>query len=365
MKTMKAKDLKKILIEASRLTKGMENTIPICTYALVGNGAIIVSDLQTEITYYAPFGGNQYCCPILDLKRFVTNLKPSDEVGLMHQEDAIHVSVNGTELYKLAADMPPLDFPRSSATRHIKPIGGFLAEDVETIKTLAKFRSSDELRPAMTGLYVDGKEMVATDGAVLGRMELMGTLKKKKGKGIIFPGSIFGYLANEMYEITSAGKNYVELSGGSRAIVFRMIDETYPQFENVWPIDNPVKVGVDREGFVRELKMALAASNKTTHQVRLLINDGAIKVHSEDLDFASEYNGSIKATIAGEQTLRKDEERDPEKPVMEIGFNAKLLIDVVSAKKEQLTIIEMSAPARAAIIDSNLLVMPVMLNNYV
>ena len=80
---------------------------------------------------------------------------------------------------------------------------------------------------------------------------------------------------------------------------------------------------------------------------------------AEDIDFANEAHERLTCTYVGED--------------MEIGFNSKFLLDMLTNIESDEIHIEMSAPNRAGIItpakketpaeDVLMLVMPVMLNN--
>jgi DNA polymerase-3 subunit beta len=101
-------------------------------------------------------------------------------------------------------------------------------------------------------------------------------------------------------------------------------------------------------------------SNKTTYQTRLKIVGSELQVSAEDFDFNNAANERITCSYIGDD--------------MEIGFNAKFLVDMLSNLDSENIILEMSQPNRAGIIvpeikDNNdedilMLVMPVMLNNY-
>jgi DNA polymerase-3 subunit beta len=100
-------------------------------------------------------------------------------------------------------------------------------------------------------------------------------------------------------------------------------------------------------------------SNKTTYQTRLKITGSELQVSAEDFDFNNAANERITCSFNGDD--------------MEIGFNAKFLVDMLSNLDCENIILEMSMPNRAGIIlpennenkdeDILMLVMPVMLNS--
>ena len=101
-------------------------------------------------------------------------------------------------------------------------------------------------------------------------------------------------------------------------------------------------------------------SNRTTHQVRLKMSLNDLVISAEDLDYSNEANERLMCEYNGDD--------------MEIGFNAKFLIEVLGNLSSKTITFELSAPNRAGLIipvdqgeneDILMLVMPVMLNTYV
>ena len=143
-------------------------------------------------------------------------------------------------------------------------------------------------------------------------------------------------------------------------LVCRLIDERYPDYENVIPVSNPNKLIISRQELLNSVKRISIYSNKTTHQVRLRLIGSELTVSAEDLDFSNEANEKLACQYDGED--------------MEIGFNAKFLQEMLSNIDSEEITLELSTPNRAGLLmpttpDDHenilMLVMPVMLNNYV
>ena len=146
---------------------------------------------------------------------------------------------------------------------------------------------------------------------------------------------------------------------GNINLVCRLIDGKYPNYEAVIPKQNPNKLTVDRLTFLGGIRRVSVFANKATHQIRLKIAGSQLTLSAEDLDFANEGHETLICTYIGED--------------MEIGFNSKFVMEMLSNLESDEITIEMSAPNRAGIIvptqksnpaeDVLMLVMPVMLNN--
>jgi DNA polymerase-3 subunit beta len=142
-------------------------------------------------------------------------------------------------------------------------------------------------------------------------------------------------------------------------LICRLIDEKYPDYEAVIPVNNPNKLTIDRSLFLSCLRRVSIYSNKTTHQVRLKITGSELQISAEDLDFANEAFERLSCQYEGED--------------IEIGFNARFLVEMLANLETEEVALEMSTPNRAGILfpvnaDNNedvlMLVMPVMLNTY-
>ena len=131
-------------------------------------------------------------------------------------------------------------------------------------------------------------------------------------------------------------------------------------YENVIPVDNPNHMTIDRLEFLGSLRRIAIYANKTTHQVRLKLTGSELQISAEDLDFSNEANERLSCDHDGED--------------IEIGFNAKFLVEMLNNLSSKEVTLKFSAPNRAGLIvpsdksdneDILMLVMPVMLNNYV
>jgi DNA polymerase-3 subunit beta len=141
-------------------------------------------------------------------------------------------------------------------------------------------------------------------------------------------------------------------------MICRLIDERYPDYENVIPSDNSNSIEVDKSEILSSLKRISIYANKTTNQVRLKVSGSEILISAEDLDFSNEANERISCEHDGDD--------------IEIGFNAKFLIEILSNIHSDKVIFKLSEPNRAGLVlpediedeeDLTMLVMPVMLND--
>ena len=228
--------------------------------------------------------------------------------------------------------------------------------------------SNDELRPAMTGVYVNlgdkNTTFVATDGHRLVRYRRT-DVKSDNGNAIIIPRKALNLLkATLPSENTDVSLNFNMSNAffkfGNIKMICRLIDERFPDYDNVIPSGNNIKMTIERNDLLGALKRISIYANKTTHQVRLKITGSELQISAEDLDFSNEANERLSCEHEGED--------------IEIGFNAKFLIEMLTNLDSDKIRLTMSAPNKAGVIlpvdkdeseDILMLVMPVMLNQYV
>lgn len=136
----------------------------------------------------------------------------------------------------------------------------------------------------------------------------------------------------------------------------RLIDEKFPDYENVIPLDNENSVTIKKADLLGSLKRISIYANKSTNQIRCKITGSELQISAEDLDFSNEANERLSCDHDGED--------------LEIGYNARLLIELLNNVEGNNINIKLSQPNRATLIipedmaeneDILMLVMPVMI----
>ncbi|OPZ97661.1 MAG: DNA polymerase III subunit beta [Bacteroidetes bacterium ADurb.Bin408] len=225
----------------------------------------------------------------------------------------------------------------------------------------------DDLRPVMTGVYFkmtpDNAIFVATDAHKLvcyKRQDVNG----EEEVSFILPKKPLNQLKNHLpvenspVAIEFNNTNAI-FTFGTVKLICRLIDGKYPNYQAVIPVDNPNKLIVDRLLFLTTIKRISLFASQSTYQVRLKIAGMELTVSAEDIDYSNEAKERLNCQYEGED--------------IEIGFNSKFLIEMLSNLESENISLEMSTPNRAGIIrpvdnenqneDILMLVMPVMLNN--
>ena len=335
-----------------------------------GTLTITASDLQTsmitELEVEAKEDGS-IAIPAKILLETLRNL-PEQPVTFSIDADTYSIEINSDNgRYKLsgenATDFPKI--PTVSDGYAVNMSSGVLAQ---AINNTIFATSNDELRPAMTGVYIKLDEtnttFVATDSHRLIRYRRV-DIAADMAHSMIVPRKALTLLkatlpsentnVNLEFNASNAFFNFNNVK-----MICRLIDERFPDYENVIPSDNEILMHISKAELLSSLKRIAIYANKTTHQVRLKITGSELMISAEDLDFSNEASERLSCEHEGED--------------IEIGFNAKFLIEMLNNLDANDIELKLSAPNKAGIIlpkekDENedilLLVMPVMLNNYV
>ncbi|WP_149913373.1 DNA polymerase III subunit beta [Sphingobacterium cavernae] len=330
---------------------------------------ISATDLQTSMVTSLPIEAKEEGRVAMPSKILIDTLKtlPDQPVAFSVDTKTLAIEISaGDGKYKLSGENAD-DFPKIpvvDTVSTVKLASSILSEAIN--KTIFAV-SNDELRPAMSGVLVQLNEQnitfVSTDAHKLVRYRRT-DVGAEKSTSIILPKKALTLLKSSLpSDDTSVSIEYNNTNAffhfGNINLICRLVDERYPDYEAVIPQVNPNKLTVDRSLFLNILRRVVIFANKTTHQVRLKINGSELHISAEDLDFSNEAHERLSCQFEGDD--------------MEIGFNAKFLVEMLNNLNCEEVVLEMSSPNRAGLLvpavkadneEILMLVMPVMLNNY-
>lgn len=334
-----------------------------------GNLTVSATDLQTTMTTSLAVEAKENGKIAVPSKILLDTLKilPEQPITFSINSETFAIEMTaGDGKYKLVGengeDFPKI--PRIEQAASLMISASVLSEAIS--KTIFAV-STDELRPAMTGVYcqmsTENLTFVATDAHKLVRYRRRDA-KADVSNSFILPKKALNLLKSSLpIEDISVSVEYnnanASFSFNNVNLICRLIDEKYPDYEAVIPVNNPNKLNIDRSQLLSCLRRVSIFSNKTTHQVRLKISGSELQISAEDMDFSNEAHERLTCQYEGED--------------IEIGFNAKFLIEMLNNLDTDEVVLEMSTPNRAGILfpvntDNNedvlMLVMPVMLNTY-
>ena len=336
-----------------------------------GNLLITASDLQTSVMVEIQIESKGDGSVAIPAKILIDTLKnlPEQPVTFSIDDENYNIEINSDNgRYKLAGENAT-DFPKVPQVTDGYSID--LSSELlsNAISNTIFSTSTDELRPAMTGVFLklstSSCTFVSTDGHRLVKYVRSDISGDEVDHEMILPRKSLNLLKSTLPSDKSSdvklefNASNAFFSFDNVKMVCRLIDERYPDYENVIPLDNSNNIVIDKLEVLSSLKRISIYANKTTNQVKFKISGGEILISAEDLDFSNEANERISCEHDGAD--------------IEIGFNAKFLIEILSNLNSTRVTFKLSEPNKAGLIipdeiddseDIIMLVMPVMLNDY-
>ena len=335
-----------------------------------GNLLITASDLQTSVIVELQVESKEDGSVAIPAKILIDTLKnlPEQPVTFSIDDQNYNIEINSDNgKYKLAGENSA-DFPKVPSVSD--GFSAIINSEIlnSAISNTIFSTSTDELRPAMTGVFFKLSQSsgtyVSTDGHRLVKYIRTDIKGDEVDHDMILPRKSLNLLKS-IIPSDKSSEIKLEFNASNAFFTFenvkmvcRLIDERYPDYDNVIPNDNSNSVTLDKSEILGSLKRISIYANKTTNQVRFKISGSEILISAEDLDFSNEANERISCDHDGDD--------------IEIGFNAKFLIEMLSNIESEKVLLKLSEPNKAGLLipenmsekeDIIMLVMPVMLND--
>ncbi|WP_137929433.1 DNA polymerase III subunit beta [Mesorhizobium comanense] len=334
----------RVILERSNLLKSLNhvhrvverrNTIPILSNVLLSaEGASLemkATDLDLEVTEATPAKverGGATTVPAHLLYDIVRKLSDGAEVMLKTDEDGNAMTVtSGRSSFRLQC-LPQSDFPELSAGSfsHIFRIDSLALKGL--IEKTQFAISTEETRYYLNGIYLHTHEVggklklrsVATDGHRLARAEIDAPAGSEGMPGIIIPRKTVSELQKlvddpDVAVTTELSDTKIRFTIGSVVLTSKLIDGTFPDYQRVIPTGNDKKLILDRQSFAAAVDRVSTISSERGRAVKLSISEGQVMLAVNNPD-----SGSATEELAADYSA------DP----IEIGFNAKYLLDVAA-----------------------------------
>ncbi|UWW96764.1 MAG: DNA polymerase III subunit beta [Candidatus Cardinium sp.] len=288
---------------------------------------VTASDLQTSISATLAIQSDAQISVAIPARMLLDTVKnlPEQSISLAINPDSYTVSIKSDNgQYKLAGESAN-DFPQLATLDD----GIALEVELDVLRNILQktifATSNDELKPAMSGVYIELTNamatFVATDGHRLVRY-IREDLKASTQNPIIVPKKslllLNGLLGGRDRRIGFIfDRHKIQFSIDNIKVISRLVDERYPDYENVIPKEHTSKLTINKPALVSALRRTAIYANKATHQVKLTLVDNQLTISAEDLDFSNEAQEQLICNYEGLP--------------LEIGFNAKLLLEILAS----------------------------------
>ena len=222
---------------------------------------------------------------------------PEQPITFMINEDNYGVEISSENgKYKISGENGE-DFPMIPQADNTESIQLPMFVMLKAIGKTLFAASTDEDKAALNGIYFDlgehGATFVATDAHRLVRYR-RADITVSEPTSFIVPQKALNLLKNSLDPndnrdiIISYNDNNAFFKGEDLLLVCRLIDQKYPDYETVIPVNNPNKLFISKTELLGTLRRVNIFANKSTHQVRFAIKGSDLEISSEDPDFANE-----------------------------------------------------------------------------
>jgi DNA polymerase-3 subunit beta len=331
------------------------NTIPILSNILLradeGSLRLKATDLDIEVTETIPADiteAGSTTVPAYMIYDIVRKLPDGAQVSLEMSPDMGQMQIrSGRSRFMLQA-LPESDFPDLAAGdlphRFTLP-----ASDLKRLIEKTQFAiSTEETRYYLNGIYLHTLDAggaivmraVATDGHRLARVEIPAPNGSEGMPGVIVPRKAVA----EIVKLVEDGSENVtvELSSAKVRLTFdgvvltsKLIDGTFPDYQRVIPAGNDKVLVVERGDFSKAVDRVSTISSERGRAVKLALNDRRLTLTVNNPDSGS-------AT----EELEVDYEAAP----IDIGFNARYLLDIAAQLDGDTALFKLADPGSPTII---------------
>jgi DNA polymerase III subunit beta len=331
------------------------NTIPILSNVLLrGDGTTLrlkATDLDMEVTETIGADASQggaATVPAHVIYDIVRKLPDGAQVSLERISEAGQMQIrSGRSRFMLQA-LPESDFPDLAAGEMPFKFSLPPAELRRLIDKTQFAISTEETRYYLNGIYfhtieTGGTTMlraVATDGHRLARVEIPAPQGADGMPGVIVPRKA----VSEIQKLVEAAEENVgiELSSskirvtlGGVVLTSKLIDGTFPDYQRVIPTGNDKRLTVDRDEFAKAVDRVSTISSERGRAVKLALNEGRLMLSVTNPDSGS-------AT----EELEVDYDAQP----LDIGFNARYLLDITSQLDGDTALFKLADPGSPTLI---------------
>lgn len=267
---------------------------------------------------------------------------PDEPVSVAVRGDQMELSC-GRARFKLNG-LPAEDFPTLPS---VSFEGGWTAPGSDLLSLIRRTSfavSTEESRPVLNGVLWELRDgemrMVATNGHRLARMKIPAGPSVETTAQLIVPPAALDQVrrlfdADQEIRVARDG-NHLGFRSDAVEIYTRLIEGTYPNYEQVIPKDNDKHATMDRRALESAVRRVAAVASDQTHRIRMEFSPGRVNLNVLTPDLGEAHD---------ELEIGYDQES------MAIGFNANYLLEVLRNVGTDEVLMSFKAPERAATVE--------------
>lgn len=329
-----------------------KTTKPILSNALIeaGDQALKISgtDLEVGVQVEVAIQGKKpgrLAIPAKNLYDIVREIR-SEDISFKQKDGQWLEILSGRSKFKVAG-LPPEEFP----TMPEQPSKPGLSLDAPSLRSMIEKTlfavSTDETKYNLNGVYLekvgDKKlRMVATDGHRLSYDEREMTQGLALEKSVLLPRKgvleLQKLIAEEegLLPIYLEGRN-VMVKKGAITLFIRLIEGNFPDYNQVIPKKNDKRIQVSKEHFVGALRRVSLLSQDHNRGVKFTLTSGHLELLCSNPELGE---------------AREEVECDYKGKHLEIGFNYRYFLDVLSVLEDDKVTLELKDEVSPCLIHS-------------
>ncbi len=282
--------------------------------------------------------------PAKTFSDFVKTLPDNQEIHLK-AEDSSKIEIRGGKARCVLLGLPKEDFPVLPDFKEENALDIDSKLLVEMIKKTSFSVSTDETRYILNGICLKLEKgvarMVATDGRRLAYVART-ISDKKTSVSVIIPSKAVREIerlltveGNEKPVKLSITENQVAFKIGETVIISRLIEGSFPNYEQVIPKASDVKVQISTKDFLTMTQRTALGSGERGGAVRFMLEKGKLKAM-----------GTAQGRVEVEDELPVDFSGSN----IEIAFNPQFVLDVLKNTDSNHVMLELSTALNPGVI---------------
>ncbi len=340
----------------------------------ITNGVMTIyaTDLEMAIKSSVNVTADKDFKAVINARKFFDTIKALGDNALNFEVlDNYRIKMTWDKGEFILSYLPPDEFPQIPEFPADESDGEIFSfsltgNELKTAIDKTSFAISKEtFRPAMMGILFEfgeeGLRFVSTDGH-----RLINILYKQYGteqpRSYVVPGDVMQILHKVLDEKEvniMFSKSHAAFRLNGLELITRLIDERYPDYKSVIPLENEFTLTFDPKVLLTTVKRVMAIATDKIKRVKFNLSAGnEVEISSEDMEIGDSGKEKVVAEYVGD--------------AMEIGFNANYLNDVLThLGDEEKVIMKLHSPNKAVVIvpgenkenqELTMLLMPVRLN---
>ncbi|MGA2911778.1 MAG: DNA polymerase III subunit beta [Candidatus Levyibacteriota bacterium] len=305
------------------------------------NGKLIISATDLEIGISSSIAVNiekegRITIPAKNFSDLLTNLGSQKITLTLDGETLI---LKGEKINASFQTIPADDFPKLYEEKGEELVTLKKTEIEENMQRVVFAAALDSNRPALSGILLDEDKktitVVATDGVRLSLQRNVFKTKEGLKKPIVVPARIIRELLtikedeDAVKVFISEENNQILFAQGETTLVGRLIGAEYPDYQKIIPQRFDTKTNFNRDELLNAIKICSVFARETANIIKFTIKKEKVIV-SANSPAVGEDNVEVEAKTNGEEN--------------EIAFNAKYLLDILTAVNKEDLVFEMTGP---------------------